>query len=254
MIDLKRAEEEFIKYVSNYDITKPKINLKVEHIKRVEEVAKKIAQSLKLAEEQVKLAALIGLLHDIGRFEQLKRYNTFTDRNSIDHAEFGVELLWSEGLIRNFIEDSKYDEIIKKAIKNHNKYKIEERLSKEELLHAKIIRDADKVDILYTVKIEPFTTLYEIEDISNETISDDIYEDIINKKVGDYKKIKTNLDHWLVITQYIYDLNFDYSYHAIKNNIFECLNRIEYKNIETKERVENIKSIYKEYFKEKGCV
>ena len=50
--------------------------------------------------------------------------------------------------LRKQQQDIEYDEIIKKAIHNHNKLLIEEGLTKEEELFCKIIRDADKLDIL----------------------------------------------------------------------------------------------------------
>lgn len=69
----------------------------------------------------MELAELIGLLHDIGRFEQIKRYNTFIDKNSINHGQLGVKILFDDNQIRRFIKDSKYDDIIKTAILNHNR-------------------------------------------------------------------------------------------------------------------------------------
>ena len=51
-------------------------------------------------------------------------------------------------MIREFVLNNEYDSIIYKAIKNHNKYKIEEGLSEKEKLYSKIIRDADKIDII----------------------------------------------------------------------------------------------------------
>ena len=44
------------------------------------------------------------MLHDIGRFEQIRRFGTFNDVQSVDHAEFGADLLFKEGLIRKFAE------------------------------------------------------------------------------------------------------------------------------------------------------
>ena len=40
-----------------------------------------------------------GLLHDIGRFEQLKRYQSFIDSQTIDHANLGVTILFDDNLI-----------------------------------------------------------------------------------------------------------------------------------------------------------
>ena len=60
---------------------------------------------LNLSEEDILLAELIGLLHDIGRFEQIKNYHTFLDKESIDHAEYGNKILFEDDLIRNFITE-----------------------------------------------------------------------------------------------------------------------------------------------------
>lgn len=152
LIDIKKTKQEFKRYVENYNPKDEKIKIKINHIERVAEISKKIAQNLKLSEEEIQLAELIGLLHDIGRFEQIRLYNTFNDKDSINHGEFAVKILFEDGLIRKFIETDKYDKIIKLAIVNHNRTYIEEGLTERELLHAKIIRDADKTDI-YSVLI-----------------------------------------------------------------------------------------------------
>lgn len=250
MIDLKKAEEEFMKYVANYDIKNPRINLKVCHTKRVVQVAINIAKSLNLQEEQLRLAGLIGLLHDIGRFEQLKVYDTFNDRISVNHAEYGIKILFEDNFIRKFIQEPTYDDIIQKAIYNHNKFKIEDGLSQEELLYAKIIRDADKIDILHLTSIEPFMTLYKKEDISDENLTDKVYKSIMNKEQPRYEDAQTNIDSWINHIGFIYDIYFPYSLKAIRDDTFKCLNRIDYKDIQTKERVKNIKSIINTYFEE----
>ena len=120
-IDIKNARIEFKKYIEKYNPNNPKIALKISHIERVSNKARQIAESLNLDEENIKLAELIGLLHDIGRFEQVRIYKTFMDKDSVNHAEYGVKILFNDGLIRKFIKDDKYDEIIKKSILNHNR-------------------------------------------------------------------------------------------------------------------------------------
>ena len=74
MIDLSKAKSEFIKYTNNYDLNDSHITRKIHHSLRVMEASKKIAENLNLTKEQIDLATLIGLLHDIARFEQRKRY------------------------------------------------------------------------------------------------------------------------------------------------------------------------------------
>ena len=100
MIDITKAKKAFKEYVKNYDIENPKIKLKIAHIERTSEVARKMAESLELQKEDIELAELIGLLHDIGRFEQVRKYNTFVDHLSENHAKIGVDILFKDGLIR----------------------------------------------------------------------------------------------------------------------------------------------------------
>lgn len=98
-IDIEKAKQAFKEYVKNYDPEDKKVKLKIEHIERVSQLAKQMAEKLKLDEEDIKLAELIGLLHDIGRFEQIRIYHTFTDKKSINHGEYGAKVLFEDGLI-----------------------------------------------------------------------------------------------------------------------------------------------------------
>ena len=95
--------EEFEKYVNNYDLTKEKIILKKNHSIRVMNLCIKYAKKLGFNDEDIFLAKVIGLLHDIGIFEQLKEFNSFDDSN-IDHADLGVKILFEEGYIKSFEE------------------------------------------------------------------------------------------------------------------------------------------------------
>ncbi|MFQ7536605.1 MAG: HD domain-containing protein [Clostridium sp.] len=72
MIDIKRARQQFQNYVGAYDIRDERIALKIVHSYKVAEIAKELAVHQSCSQEDVELAELIGLLHDIGRFEQLQ--------------------------------------------------------------------------------------------------------------------------------------------------------------------------------------
>lgn len=202
--------------------------------------------SLNLSEEDVKLAELIGLLHDIGRFEQIRIYNTFLDKDSINHAEFGIKVLFENNLIRKFIKENTYDEIIKKAILNHNKPRIEEQgLSKKELLHCKIIRDADKIDIYYVLITEDLKNTYGTENVCNEEISDEIFKEFKEEHIINYKNMKTSADLFVAHIAYIFDFYFDYNLNIIKEkNYIKLLEaKINFKNKKTLEYVEKINDI-----------
>ena len=96
MIDIEKAKEEFINYTKNYNLEDTNIKRKQIHSLRVMEISKKIAEYIGLTPEEVKIAELIGLLHDIGRFEQYSNYHTFRDDYSIDHGDYGVQILEKE--------------------------------------------------------------------------------------------------------------------------------------------------------------
>ena len=241
-IDILKAKEAFEKYVQKYDIKDEKVLLKIKHTYKVVENSKKIAERLNLSEEQKSLAQLIALLHDIGRFEQLRIYNTFVDSMSVNHAEQGIKVLFEENKIRDFIKTDKYDQIINKAIINHNRSNIEEGLDQETLLQAKIIRDSDKIDIYRVITEEKPQNVLTIKtnDMEHEKITDSIYKQFMKKEKLDYKNIRTNMDIIFTWLAYTYDFNFSKSKQEVMSQEFidKITAKVEYKDIETKQKIE----------------
>ncbi len=72
-------------------------------------------------------------------------------------------MLFEKGMIRDFIENNQYDEIIKIAIDNHSRLTIEDGLNERTLLHSKIIRDADKLDNYRVKKMKVLKLFFLIE-------------------------------------------------------------------------------------------
>ena len=255
MIDILRAKRVFAEYVKPYDAENDKIKLKIEHIERVSQVAKKLATKLELGEEDVKLAELIGLLHDIGRFEQIKRFNTFNDRKSVNHGEYGVHVLFNkqDGMIRKFVEDSQYDNIIKNAIYYHNKDKLDipDNLTTRELLHVKIVRDSDKIDILNILTYAKKETAWEKADLSDDLITEEIYNEFMENGRIDYHKKKTSADHLVGHFAFIFDFNFPESIQFIKqqNYMEKIYNRFKFHNPKTMKQYQNIYDKVVKYMK-----
>lgn len=169
-INRQKVKKQFKKYTDKYNPQDEKIALKIKHTYKVAEISDRISRSLGLSEADQDLAWAIGMLHDIGRFEQVKRYGTFMDSQSVDHAQFGADLLFDEGIISRFgIEYMTEEEVylIELAIRQHNKYRVMEGLSDREMMFCNIIRDADKVDI-FRVNIE--STMEAIYGVSTEEI------------------------------------------------------------------------------------
>lgn len=250
-MDFLKSKQSFKNYVSNFKCNDEKINVKIKHTFGVVKIAEYIARGLNLLEADVELAKLIGLLHDIGRFEQAARYNNFSDHETMDHAEYGVKLLFEDGLIRNFIAEDTYDEIIMKAIYNHNKFKIESGLSEKELLHAKIIRDADKTDNFLIKQYQDFWSLFrssEVE-VEKEMITDSVWNEFQSRCTIVTSHRITNMDKWLSYIAWIYDYNFDVSLRYLKDNncIDKVIDRLNYKNPDTKTKMEVARMEAKEY-------
>ena len=227
---MKNIEKLFDEYVNEYDLTDPKIKLKYNHSYRVMKLSEMIARKLCLNKEEIGLAKTIGLIHDIGRFEQLKRYNDFSDKDTIDHALLGCEIL-ENGEIKKYANKDNYATIIT-AIKNHNKYEIK-NVSDYYLLQAMIIRDADKLDILY---LTVFTDKTMKE--SNDMITDKVRNDFFSNKLIDYSDVRNDNDRIICDLAMMYDLNFECSYDYILNNGFINAYYNKLKN----------KKLFKEYF------
>lgn len=252
IINIEQAQKAFKEYAKKYNPEDEKIKIKIAHIQRVARNSKRIAQNLKLSQEDIELAELIGLLHDIGRFEQVRLYHTFVDKDSINHGEYGAKILFEDGLIRKFINDDRFDKIIKLAITNHNRADIEEGLTEREILHAQIIRDSDKTDIFSVLVSGDKKAIWEKADLSYDKISDEIYREFVEEKRINYKERKTSADILVSHFCYVYDLNFPETREIIKENkyIDKLYKRFIFNDIETAKRFEIIYKLAKEYIEE----
>ena len=257
MIDIIKAKKEFKKYVSNYNPEHPRISLKIVHIERVAENCKKIAQNLNLSEEEIKLAELIGLFHDLGRFEQVRLADTFSDRDSgINHAQHSVKVLFEDGLIRNFIEDTQYDEIIRVAVYNHNRAKIEDGLTEKELLFSKIIRDADKLDIFYDINTSYFPALFWYKGFDQTEINSTVMSQLERYELINYPDIKNNADQILIFYAYAFDLYFEDSLKFVAQSKYldSFTERLKeyFKNENVQKQADYALNVVHEYFKIKN--
>lgn len=257
MIDIKKAKSIFYKYLNdNKNDEQPGFLLKVDHTMYVLENAKDIASNLGLDNTSIELAQLIGLLHDIGRFYELFLFKKF-ESVKFDHALYGVELLFNKGLIREFISDSSYDNIIKEAIFYHNKLSLPSNLDDRCLMHCKIIRDADILDnfrVKRDVDIrESFPSVVnDISDLEDSFISDEVYDSIINKRSVDIKDRETPLDYWVCILGFVFNLSFKESLLIVKNNnyINILIDKFKYNNIDTKKKMEVIRDVINKYLED----
>lgn len=222
----QEAKLAFDQYTKRYDLTNKRIKSKYFHSLRVANLCLELANHLGLADDDKHLAFIIGLLHDIARFEQIKRYNTFDDFKSFDHGKEGVKILFKNDLIRSFIKDDKYDHIIKKTLYIHNKYRVSNDYQALEKLFSYLLRDADKIDVLYltTKRLKPV--------IVDSPISAAVLTDVLNKTSVRSENVNNEYDHLILVLALIYDIKFSYSFKLIKDldYISKIATKLEFKN------------------------
>ena len=159
MFDKEQAKETFLRYAEDYDTRNILISHKIEHTLRVAMLTERYAKALGMDAEDAALAWFLGLLHDIGRFEQVRRYGTFVDSQSVDHAELSGDILFRDGLLERFPEEGlpeDWKEIAELSIRQHNKLRLPEGLDERTLRFAELLRDADKTDIFRVIASIPF--------------------------------------------------------------------------------------------------
>lgn len=193
------------------------ILIKEKHTGYVTSNCVELAKFLNLSNHDVELAEIIGLFHDVGRFYQYQKYKTFNDAQSEDHANLALKVI--EGL--EFFNELSVDdyELVKFAIKNHNKKVIEPCDDDRKVFFAKLIRDADKLDI-YRV-LEPYFAQENADKMPNfitgrsPDISPDFVEKFVRGEQTDYNLIRTNGDRKIVRLMWIYDVNFKWTMEKI---------------------------------------
>lgn len=250
MLDIEKAKKELIKHVKEQKIDNPKVENKLAHILRVAQISKELATNLQLPKEQVDLAELIGLLHDIGRFKQYK----ITDQNKeFNHGEEGVKLLKEDNYLRKYIEEDQYDDIILTAIYEHNRYELTKGLTKEQELFSKIIKDADKIDLIYEGAKIYWKSPEVTKSIEEGKLEPQMLQDFYQEKLADNRNAKSKIDQVLSFISFVFDLNFSYSLQEIRKsgNIDKMIDRFCYKVEETKEEMKKVKEVVNEYLERK---
>ena len=238
-------ENLFLKYVRKFytddSSVQRNIILKEKHSLHVRDNIIEISKGLNLSSEDIKLATIIALFHDIGRFKQFSTYKTFDDSKSVNHAKYGIQVLEEEAFLENLEESDK--SIVYTAIRNHNAIVLPEIEDKKTQLFCKLIRDADKLDVWNIILTE--NEKDENSDISlgfsnNTDLNPEIVKDIKKKQIIDYKLITSALDYKIILLSWVYNINFDYTFNLIKKR--EVVKKI----IETLPEIKEIQSMKEE--------
>ena len=155
-------------YVNTYraaDGTLPAMmRLKRIHTAFVVKNAEAIADGEGFTSEEREVSLAAALLHDTGRYEQLRLYNTFKDSESVDHAVFSHDIVKEKGWLDQVLQESKskveveeWKDAILKAVLYHNRRDLPKEVESPSFdfdfrlrltaVASYTVRDADKLDI-----------------------------------------------------------------------------------------------------------
>lgn len=252
-IDKERVRKQFAEYTAKYDARDEKIKLKIDHTYRVAGLSNRIAEEIGFQGQDKDIAWLIGMLHDIGRFEQIKRYGTFNDAQSVDHAKFGADLLFCENLLEEYVPGLINDperELIELAIRQHNTYRLPENLTEREATFCKLIRDADKIDIF---KVNIDTPMEEIYDVTTEELKNGVITDEVIKAFDEEHCIlksirKSAVDHLVGHVSLAYELEYPISLKlAVEQGYIQKMMNFKSYNEKTNEQMEHVRVHMKDY-------
>lgn len=252
-IDKERVIDTFAAYVKNYDDSDSKVRLKIEHTYRVAGLCKIIAHSIGLSDKDEDLAWLMGMLHDVGRFEQLRRYNTFYDSLSVNHAHLGCEILFADGKIRDYLEDSSEDELIYKAVYHHSDYRIPE-YDERTTMYCNILRDADKIDILKVNCDFPLEEIYNAttQEIQYGEITDEVVAAFLEKHTVLRSLKKTAVDNVVGHISLVFELVYPESVRqAKKQGYLDKMLSFTSKNPETNKKMRLVNEVMRAYIQER---
>ena len=198
------------------------LQVKMTHTLRVADDCKNISVELGWDKEKTFAAEAAGLLHDIARFPQFNKYKTFLDRDSFDHGEYAYNILCQEDPLKNINIAIHTREAILAAVRFHNRKHIPEGLNGFSLDLLKLVRDADKLDILMVVRDVAENDDYDnhpellLGKEKNGPPTKELIDEILKTKSGSYEKVHSLADLNLLRLTWVYDINYKPSLKRLK--------------------------------------
>jgi len=226
---LEKFRAWFDDYVSGFygddEYVNANLKMKEQHTHRTCSEMQYLSQEIGLSDNQKQIAEVIALFHDIGRFEQFTTYRTYNDARSTNHCVLGVKVLREAKVLEKL--DSTEHQWIATAVEYHGRKELPGDLNGQALLFSKLIRDADKLDVFYTVteyyrqyrdNCEEFKLELEFPD--EPGYSAKVVEGVLHGRLIDYNELRTLNDAKLVQLGWVYDVNFAATLKRIRKRQF----------------------------------
>jgi hypothetical protein len=198
------------------------IDLKLQHTYRVCENIKRIASTIGIRGKDQALAEVIALYHDVGRFEQLKVYGTFNDRVSADHSKIALKAINSSGVLSCL--PIRERNLVRRCIWYHNKYQLPDSNRADFLLYSRLIRDADKLDILGVIiehlekRTQRPNQALDFGMIDEPRLSTNVISDVMQGKMVRISEMRTIEDMRFMYLSWIFDIHYPFTLASIKES------------------------------------
>nr|WP_321402976.1 HD domain-containing protein [uncultured Desulfobacter sp.] len=194
--------------------------LKQEHTARVCRAMEMLCRSLDLDCPTTARACAAAMVHDMGRFPQFALFHTYSDARSKNHAALGCrEIMRSKILSHLSVTDRR---LILRAVALHNRPRLSGTYGRDLALLARLLRDADKIDIFGVMKDH-----YLNPDAGHGFITHDLHDDgeipqttvreLLETRQNDLSHVNTLNSMRVFQAGMVYDLNFPAAAAAILN-------------------------------------
>ena len=159
-----------------------------------------------------------------------------------------VKILQADNYIDKFVSDKASQKIVIEAVNNHNKFMIDGNLESRTELFSKIIRDADKLDIINLMVNGKLEIAF-----NSGSISSEVMDSILNEQEVKNADRHSKIDDYVSSAAYIFDFNFKFSIQYVKdrNLISTLVDNIVIRNDSEKEKLLAIKVTVSEYLKDR---
>ena len=165
-------------------------------------------------DEDKGIATVNALFHDIGKASMISNGIEATVIQR-DHATVSAKIIQQMAFYQNLPAD--IQSVILNSVENHNKLKLPKLDSEQQTLFARLLRDADKLDI-FDSSYRFFKEKYGIQpvitvDLNRSTdVSEKILKSILAGKTATVEDMKSMNDYKLLLLSMAFDLNFKYTF------------------------------------------
>jgi putative nucleotidyltransferase with HDIG domain len=224
---LKECRLEFEEYFQSLITDSPDSLSRIEDIRthslRVANNSLLLAQILLPNEEDRRVAEVIALFHDYGKAVLIAQGTESPINIQHNHAALSAKLVQQMDFYPKLPTEVQL--IVLKSIENHNKLRLPKLDNEQQTLFARLLRDADKLDIYETSYrffkekngLQPMMTL---DLINHVEVSEKIVKSIMAGKTAAVEDMKTMNDYRLLLLSMAFDLNFKYTFRILAEKQF----------------------------------